>query len=86
MSEKPTMETVARWTGHVSPHERGGFVAYGDYLTLERERDALREALREAMMDCDHMLLSWSTNPQEWAHAVRKMQGKMRALLGKGAG
>ena len=29
---------VERWTtGHISPAEHGGFVAYGDYLTLKRE-------------------------------------------------
>ena len=29
---------VERWTtGHISPAEHGGFVAYGDYLTLKHE-------------------------------------------------
>lgn len=52
MSETP--KTVARWTGGVSPHERGGFVAYGDYLTLQQalatvtaERDKLQSEVKE---------------------------------------
>jgi hypothetical protein len=39
-------EPVQRWTtAVVHPNNAGGFVAYGDYLTLERQRDELAEAL-----------------------------------------
>lgn len=41
------MTQVQRWTGAVSAHEGGGFVAYGDYLSLlnrleKAEKDAAR--------------------------------------------
>lgn len=36
--DKPQREKVTRWTGYgVHANEHGGFVAYGDYLELERE-------------------------------------------------
>jgi regulator of replication initiation timing len=37
---------VQRWTGRVAASEAGGFVAYGDYLTLQEECNALRHALK----------------------------------------
>jgi hypothetical protein len=41
MSDKP--KAVARWTGaYITAHDHGGFVAYGDYLELERELAAAR--------------------------------------------
>lgn len=53
------MIKVARWTGIVRPNENGGFVAYGDYLALEEERDALRrerDALRVDLNACFDLL------------------------------
>lgn len=37
-----------RWTGLVTAHERGGYVAYGDYLAAVQKRDAAMAELREA--------------------------------------
>jgi hypothetical protein len=37
-----------RWTGLVTTHERGGYVAYGDYLEAMQTRDAKLAELREA--------------------------------------
>jgi hypothetical protein len=38
--------TVARWTtADIQPAESGGFVAYGDYLTIERQNAELLAAL-----------------------------------------
>ena len=37
--------TVQRWTGIVSAHESGGFVAVGDYLELQAEVAELDEKL-----------------------------------------
>lgn len=37
--------SAARWTGVVGPHPNGGFVAYGDYLTLNRELSTARAQL-----------------------------------------
>lgn len=55
-----------------------------DNMRLERERDEAREALRDAMMDLDHMLLTWPRSAHEWAHGARKLQDKLRAFLAKG--
>lgn len=33
---------VTRWTGAVTQHECGGFVAYGDFLELQIEIERLR--------------------------------------------
>lgn len=52
------------------------------YVTAEAERDDLREALRDAMMDCDHMLLAASRHVSEWETNVLRMQDKLRARIG----
>lgn len=39
---------IQRWTTScIEPAEKGGFVAYGDYLTLNRQLEAANEMLRE---------------------------------------
>lgn len=40
--------SVTRWTGACSEHEIGGFVAYGDYLELQRELRECLKAIKEA--------------------------------------
>jgi len=46
MSDTP--RTVARWTtADIRPAEHGGFVTYGDYLTLKRQNAELLAALKE---------------------------------------
>jgi len=46
MSDK--RRTVARWTtADIRPAEHGGFVCYGNYLTLERQNAELLAALKE---------------------------------------
>ena len=53
-----TPKKVARWTSAiVSPNEHGGFVAYGDYLTLEREVTRLTEQV--AALKGDTERLQW---------------------------
>jgi len=43
-----THRTVARWTtADIRPAEHGGFVTYGDYLTLERQNAELLAALKD---------------------------------------
>lgn len=54
VSEPPTK--VTRYTGPVHSFEGGGFVAYGDYLTLERERDAARAERDDLQRDIDVLL------------------------------
>jgi hypothetical protein len=48
---------------------------------VERQRDALADALREAMMSCDHILLADASDIRDWRNDVLRMQDKLRALL-----
>lgn len=50
---------VQRWTGYVSAFDGGGFVAYGDYLLLKKQRDELAEALREVVRISDRKHDAW---------------------------
>jgi hypothetical protein len=50
---------------------------------LERERDELREAIQAAMLECDHLILRWPSNPYEWQIGVSKIQENMRILLAR---
>lgn len=45
------------------------------------EAERLREALRDVMMDCDHMLLADPAAPRDWRNGVRKCQDKARAAI-----
>lgn len=45
------------------------------------EAERLREALRDVMMDCDHMLLADPAASRDWRNGVRKCQDKARAAI-----
>ncbi len=72
MDEKATPKRqVARWTsGDITAAEHGGFVAYGDYLTLERalaaELDRLTRENAELRADAERF---------EWALPILTAQG-----------
>jgi len=54
MSDK--RRTVARWsTADIQPAEHGGFVAYGDYLTLAKELADAKAELAEYAKTVAHM-------------------------------
>ena len=53
-------------------------------MALAEQRDDLREALQAAMLDCDHLILKWPSNPYEWQIGVSKIQKKLRAILAAG--
>lgn len=42
---------VQRWTGAVSAHEAGGFVAVGDYMALQAEVERVEKGLAAAKAD-----------------------------------
>ena len=50
---------------------------------LVADRAELVKALKDAMMDCDHMLLKGSSRTQDWAMDVTTMQSKLRSLLAR---
>jgi len=65
MSDK----NVARWTtADIQPAEHGGFVCYGDYLTLERENAAL--TARVAELERDAGRYRWLRTPKVGHHQV----------------
>jgi hypothetical protein len=41
-SSSRSRQPVTRWTGACEANEHGGFVAYGDYLELQRELEAYK--------------------------------------------
>lgn len=55
----------------------------GPIARLTRERAELAEALREAMMDLDHMLLAYPNDPAVWFDDVRHAQSRMRERLAR---
>jgi hypothetical protein len=55
----------------------------GRYVAVERERDELREALQAAMLECDHLILRWPSNPYEWQIGVSRIQENIRIVLAR---
>jgi hypothetical protein len=83
------VKTVARWTGIVDAHPNGGFVSYGDFLTLrsdlvaaEARAQRAEQALRELVSAADEykreMLYGITSARVEsaWAAARAIVEGK----------
>ncbi len=60
MSNSEALPIVARWTGHVEAHDKGGFVAYGDYLAATATIQALQEEVARLKPDAERWrALKW---------------------------
>jgi chromosome segregation ATPase len=71
---------VQRWTGIVAASEAGGFVAYGDYLTLQEECNELRQALESLMQERDAAVAELSKVTDE-LFALSQDDGKIERAL-----
>lgn len=65
--------TVQRWTGLVSAHESGGFVAVGDYLELEREVTELKAKLSE----WQSVAVDGAALVQQYAVEIKELKAKL---------
>jgi len=79
------LESLNRMVGHAADaNEKDAMQAHDRISELMKERDELREALQAAMLECDHLILRWPSNPYEWQIGVSKIQEKLRAILAGG--
>lgn len=66
---------VARWTGAVSAHANGGFVAYSDYLALQREHDRYKHMFNDAVGCLSAIDEALGIPPEESGGAVPILAG-----------
>ena len=84
--ENAMTEGPVRLTGLVTAHERGGYVAYGEYLEAVQTRDANLEDLREAARAFYNATIAapgvrLSTHSTELRDIARAAGEELRALL-----
>lgn len=74
--EPELAETTAMYYAAMEQRDRGDYVLFTDYETVERERDALREAALAVVE-------RWDSPAWTWDGSTAELIGKLRTALAK---